>query len=149
MYISLIDKTQHLDKVWVKTFKNKEDMIKWLYNSVVHAEDDLYKIIKLSYTVKAKPGCSFLDTHYFEEDDFNIPIKEFFKKLRETCKNNRDNTEAFITDMNALFMSHHKHKINPISFKEVLKDEIDNMKENEKRDFFRSMHHSNNNVRRK
>ena len=142
MYVSLIDKTEYLDKIWVKTFKSKEDMVKWLYNSVTHAEDDLYKVVKLTYTIAAKPGCTFLDTHYFEEDDFNIPIKDFFNKLKEACKDNKDNIDEFVSTMNNIFMEHHKHRIKPINYIELTKEDVENMSSSEKSDFYRSFHHS-------
>jgi hypothetical protein len=143
MYISIIDKTKYLDNVWVKTFKNKDDMAKWLYNSVTHSEDDLYKEIKIRPNMIAKPGCSFLDTHYFEEGDFNIPIKDFFKKLKEVCKVSKDNADTIVSEINIMFATYYNRNIdNLINYKEVLKEDIRAMEDREKRDFYKSFHHS-------
>lgn len=142
MYFCLIGKTKYLKRVWIKSFKNKEDMNKWLVNSVVHSENDLYKIMKLGHGVVASPGCSFLDTHYFEEGDFSMPIKEFFKMLKEESSKFIEDSDALLECINNSFQQHSKVDITPIQCISISKDNIDTMNDIDRRDFYKSIHRS-------
>lgn len=142
MYFSLIDKTKYLKRVWVKSFKNKEDMNKWLLNSIIHSENDLYKVIKLGHGVVASPGCSFLDTHYFEEGDFSMPIKDFFKMLKEETSKIKEDSDALLDCINNLFQQHSKVHVTTVKCVSITKEHIDNMNDVERRDFYKSIHRS-------
>ena len=142
MFFTLTTKTHYLDQVWVKTFKSKEDAIKWLINSISHAEDDLYREFKLTNNIKAKPGCSFLDTYYFEEGDFNIPIKDFFKELKNSSKKNKEDLGLMIENINTLFSNHHTERIHLLKYDEISEKDYEDMAEDVKQELMKSIHHS-------